>query len=107
MMMSRVSSVGLATGYGLEYRMIGVRFQEGAGNFSLRHLVQIVSGANPASCPMGTQGSFPGGVKLTTHFHLVPRLKSYTSTPQYVFMTWYVAKYRTGYMSMMKPRKLS
>jgi hypothetical protein len=44
---------------------------------------------------MGTAGSFPGesgrGMKLTTHLHLVPRLKnewSYTSTPQYAFMGW-------------------
>jgi len=44
----------------------------------------------PASYPMGTRCSFPGGkggldVKLTTHLHLVPRSKnawSYTSTPQ-------------------------
>jgi len=30
-------------------------------------------------------------VKLTTHLHLVPRRKnawSYTSTPEYVFMSW-------------------
>jgi hypothetical protein len=27
--------VGIVTGYGLYDRMIGVRFQEGAGNFSL------------------------------------------------------------------------
>jgi len=30
-------------------------------------------------------------MKLTTHFHLVPRPKnewSYTSTPQYAFMAW-------------------
>jgi len=51
--------------------------------------VQKGSGAHPASYPMGTRGSFPGGVKLTTHLHLVPRPKNewgYTSTPQYIFM---------------------
>jgi hypothetical protein len=45
---------------------------------------------------MRTRGPFPGGkaaggVKLTTHLHLVPRSKnalSYTSTPQYAFMAW-------------------
>jgi len=31
-------------------------------------------------------------VKLTTHLHLVPR--SYTSSPQYVFMVWYLVKHR-------------
>jgi hypothetical protein len=59
--MSRDSSVGIATGYGLDDRMITVRFPAGFGNFSLRHSVHTVSGANPASYPMGTGGSFPGG----------------------------------------------
>jgi hypothetical protein len=31
------------------------------GNFSLHHRVQNGSGAHPASYPMGTKGSFPGG----------------------------------------------
>jgi hypothetical protein len=35
-----------------------VRFPAGAGNFSLHHRVQNVSGAHPASYPMGTGGSF-------------------------------------------------
>jgi hypothetical protein len=37
-----------------------VRFQAGAGNFSLHHCVQNGSGAHPASYPMGARGSFPG-----------------------------------------------
>jgi len=41
--------------------MIGVRISEGAGNFSLRHLLQAGSGAHPDSCPMGTEGSSAGG----------------------------------------------
>jgi hypothetical protein len=54
--MSRDSSVGIATGYGLDYRMNGIRFPKGAGNFSLdtvsrpalgpiQHLIQWVPGA--------------------------------------------------------------
>jgi len=39
----------------------GVRVPAGAGNFSLHHRVQNGSGANPASYPMGTRGSFLGG----------------------------------------------
>jgi hypothetical protein len=31
--------------------------------------------APASSYPMGTGGSFPTGVKLTTHLHLVPRFK--------------------------------
>jgi hypothetical protein len=51
--MSRNNSVGIATGYGLDDWMIGVRFMAGAGSFSLHHLVQTGSGAHPASCQMG------------------------------------------------------
>jgi hypothetical protein len=59
--LSRNSSVGIATDYGLDDRVIGVRFLAGAGNFSLHHRVQTGSGAHPASYPMGTEFSFPGG----------------------------------------------
>jgi hypothetical protein len=38
-----------------------VPFPAGAGNFSLHHRVQNSSAAHPASYPMGTRGSFPGG----------------------------------------------
>jgi hypothetical protein len=43
------------------YRMIGVQFPAGAGNFSLRRRVQTGSEAHPASYPMDTGGYFPGG----------------------------------------------
>jgi hypothetical protein len=48
-------------GYGLDDRGSGVRFSAGAGNFSLHRRVQNGSAAHPASYPMGTRGSFPGG----------------------------------------------
>jgi hypothetical protein len=57
---SRDSSVGVALGYGLHDRGSRVRFSAGAGNFSLHHRIQNVSGAHPASYPMGTRGSFFG-----------------------------------------------
>jgi hypothetical protein len=38
-----------------------VRLPAGAGNFSLHHRVQNSSGAHPASYPVGTRDSFPGG----------------------------------------------
>jgi hypothetical protein len=47
--------------YGLDDRGSRVRFSAGAGNFSLHHRVQNGSGAHPASYPMSTRGSFPGG----------------------------------------------
>jgi hypothetical protein len=60
-MQSRDSSVGTALGYGLDDRGSRVRFPAGAGNFSLHRRVQNGSGSQPASYPMGTRGSFPGG----------------------------------------------
>jgi hypothetical protein len=52
---------GIALVYGLDDRRSRVRFPAGAGNFSLHHRVQNVSGAHLASYPMGARGSFPGG----------------------------------------------
>jgi hypothetical protein len=58
---SRLGSVGIALGYGLDDRGSRVRFPTGAGNFSFHHRVQNGPGAHPASYPMDTRGSFPGG----------------------------------------------
>jgi hypothetical protein len=46
--------------YGLDDRAIEVRSPTGA-DFSSRPCVQTGSGTHPASYPMGTGGSFPGG----------------------------------------------
>jgi len=54
---------------------------------------------------MGTGGSFSGDkaagvMTMTTYLHLVLRSKnawSYTSTPQYVFMEWFMAKQRGNF----------
>jgi hypothetical protein len=58
---SRVSSGSIVSDYGLDDREIGVRFPAGAEEFSSNLCVQTISGAHPASCPMGTGGPFPGG----------------------------------------------
>jgi hypothetical protein len=58
---SRNSSFGIALGYGLDDRGSRVRFPVRAGNFSLHHRVQNGSTAHPASYPMGTSSSSPGG----------------------------------------------
>jgi hypothetical protein len=55
-----IKSVSVATAYGLDDRVIGVRFPSGAGEVSLRRRVQTGSGAHSASYPMGTRDSFPG-----------------------------------------------
>jgi hypothetical protein len=60
-MESRDSSVGTGTGYGLDDQGSRVRFAAGAGNFSPHHCVQNGSEAHPASYPMGTRDSIPGG----------------------------------------------
>jgi hypothetical protein len=77
----------------------------GAGNFSLHHHIQNGSGAHPASYPMGTRGSFPGGksgryVKLTTHLHLVPKSRirgAIPPLPQHVCMAWCLVKHKDNF----------
>jgi hypothetical protein len=66
----------------------GVQFLAGAGNFSLRHRVQTGSGADSASYPVGTKGSFPGVKRpgrAADHSHPssaeVKNAWSYNSTP--------------------------
>jgi hypothetical protein len=58
---SRDSSVGIALGYGQDDRGFSVLFPAEAGNFSLHHPVQNGSEAHPASYPVRTRGSLPGG----------------------------------------------
>jgi hypothetical protein len=87
---------GIALFYELDDWGGGVRVPARAENFSLYHRVQNGSGAHWASYPMGTTGSFPGGkaavcVKLTTHFHIVPRSimrGAIPLLPQYYFVAW-------------------
>jgi hypothetical protein len=43
------------------FRICRVLFPEGAGNFSFNRRIQNGSGIHPASYPMGTGDSFPGG----------------------------------------------
>jgi hypothetical protein len=57
---SRDSSVGIATGYGVTTKGSEFEFPWGQ-EFSLLHVVQTGSGVHPASYPMGTGGSLPGG----------------------------------------------
>jgi hypothetical protein len=55
----RVSSVSIVSDYGLDDRAIGVRSPAGAEDSPSSLCVQTGSGAHPASCTMGTAGSFP------------------------------------------------
>jgi hypothetical protein len=56
---SRDGAFGIATGYGLEERGVGVRVPVGSRIFSSPK-VQTGSGVHPTSYPMGIGGSFPG-----------------------------------------------
>jgi hypothetical protein len=59
---SRVRSVGIALGYGLDDRGSRVRFLTGAGNFSLHHRVQ--NGSGPTQPPIQwAPGALSLGVK--------------------------------------------
>jgi hypothetical protein len=77
------SSVGTATGYGLEDRGVGVRVPEGSKVYLL-HVVQAGSGVHPTSYPMSTwvfrRGQSGRGVKLTTHLQLMPTSRQCGST---------------------------
>jgi hypothetical protein len=66
--MIRDSLIGIAIGYGLDDRIIGVGFPTGAGSFSSSHHVQTGSGAHPASYTMGR-----GALSLTVKW---PRRKA-------------------------------
>jgi len=82
--------------------MTGVRFPSGA-MMGFRHLIQTGSGAHSASCPRGTSNFLPKsyrgrGVKLITHFRLVPRLRmrgAILPHPQYVFKAWCLVEHKT------------
>jgi hypothetical protein len=70
---SQDSSVSIVTGYGLN----GLGLIPSNARFFSSPCVQSSSGAHPASCTMGTRGSFPKGkvmgLKLTSHLNPVSR----------------------------------
>jgi hypothetical protein len=103
--MSWDSSVGIAPGYGVDDRMIGVLFPAGAGNFSLLHCVQSGPAAHPVSYPMGTRGSFPGGKAAGAwswpHTSIWCRGQRMSGDipplPQYVPVAWCLLKHRENF----------
>jgi hypothetical protein len=91
---SRDSIVGIATGYGLDDRGVGVRVPVGQ-ECSHLHVVQTGSGVQPTSYPKGT-GPFPPEAKRPGRVadHSPPasadvkKMWIYTSIPPYTFMAW-------------------
>jgi hypothetical protein len=67
----RESSVGIATGYGLDDRMTGVRCSARDGNFSLGQLVQTGSGVHPASFPPDQSHPSSAEVKENVELYLI------------------------------------
>jgi hypothetical protein len=71
---NRDSSVGIATGYGLDDRRVEVGVPVGSRIFSSPRRPHRFWG--PASLlSNGYRGLFPRGMKLTTHLQLVPRAR--------------------------------
>jgi hypothetical protein len=103
------SSVHIVLGCGLDDRGSRVRLPAGAGHFSLHHHVQNGSGAHPASYPLGTRGSFPGGKAtgacswpLTAVWCRGQRMSgAILLLPQYPSMAWCSVK-STGTTSPLK-----
>jgi hypothetical protein len=91
---SRDSAVGIATGYGLHDRGVGVRVPVGSRIFT-SPFVQTGSWVHPTAYRMGIGGSFPG-VKRQGHetdqspptSAEVKKMWIYTFTPPYVFMAY-------------------
>jgi hypothetical protein len=74
----------------------------GAGNYSLHHRVQNGSGAHPASYPMGTRGSFPGGKAAGAWSWPLTSICQRMSggihpLTQYAFMAWCSVKVRDNF----------
>jgi hypothetical protein len=86
---SRVSSVSIKSGYGLDDRAAGVRSPAGEKDFSSSLCVQTGYEAHPASCTMGTGGPFSGSKARPGRDadHSPPSMprswmsRSYTSSP--------------------------
>jgi hypothetical protein len=86
------SVVGIASGYGLDGRGVGVRVPVGH-EFSLFHVVQTGSGIHPSYYPTDTGGSFPEGKAQGRETDRSPPTSSevkeiwiYTSTTPYAFI---------------------
>jgi hypothetical protein len=77
---------------GLRAGWLVVRAPAVAGNFSLHHRVQNVSGAHRASYPMGTRDSFPGGKAAGTWSW--PFTSVQCRGQEYIFIAWCLVKHR-------------
>jgi hypothetical protein len=75
--------------------------------FSLRYRIKTKCGAHFAIYSVATRGYFRGGggvvwsIKLTTHVHLLPKLRMHGAVVylrfSYIFMTWRLIKQRDSF----------
>jgi hypothetical protein len=103
----KFAGAGIAQWYstGLRARWSGVQVPVGDGNLSIHHRLQTGSEARPASYPMDTRSSFPGGKAVgresdhsTPSSDEVKNAWRYASTPQYAFKVWCsVKKHRDNF----------
>jgi hypothetical protein len=91
--MSRNSSVGIATGYGLDDAGVWVSSAGGVKNFLFSTSSRPAPGPTHSSNPKGTGGSFFGVKRQDREAdHSAPtstevkKIRIYTSTPPYAFM---------------------
>jgi hypothetical protein len=103
----RGSSVGIATGYGLEYRGWRVRFPTRTGNLSFLHRVQTSSGASQPLIQRVLETFFPGVKRPVREAdHSPPSSDSAKECvalylhPQYVFMAWCLGKAQGLYFTI-------
>jgi hypothetical protein len=101
---SRDSSVGIATGYGLDDRMIGVDSRRELGIFLL--VIASRPALGPTQPPIQwVLGALSLGVKWPGRESVhsppssteVKNMRSYTFTPQHVFMAWCLVKHRGNF----------
>jgi hypothetical protein len=90
---SRESSVGIATGYGLDDQGGGSSSPGGVKNFHFSMSSRLALGSTQPPIKMGTGGSFPGVKRQGRGADHSPptsaevqKMWIYTSTPPYVFM---------------------
>jgi len=83
-------------------------------NLLLSYHVHTGSETHPASCEMVTGGLFPGLKRQgreADHSRKcsaeVQNLWSYTSTPSYIFMAWYLVKHRDKFTLTYEVLKIS
>jgi hypothetical protein len=83
-MNSRGSAIGIATGYGLDDRRVGIRVSTGSRFFTLsissRSALVLTQAAIQWAQGLFSWEQSGRGAKLTTHFQLVPRSRKRGST---------------------------